>query len=68
MYAPNGRWVFFFNHTAATAPLDFSRTLEKPATRIHEIMTGQELAHAGTNLNLKADIPAQSVRVYRIDF
>lgn len=41
--------------------------LEKNVTRIHEIMPGQELAHPGTSLKLKADIP-QSVRLYRIDF
>lgn len=68
MYAPNGRLVFFFNHTDKPVSVDFSRTIEKPASRIHEIMTGQELVHAGTSLNLKADIPSQNVRVYRIDF
>src|SRR5262249_32218216 len=68
MYAPNGRWVFFFNHADKTASVEFARGLERPASRIGEIMTGEEIAHAGTDLNLAADVPAQSVRIYRIEF
>lgn len=68
MNAPNGRWVFFFNHADKPASVEFTRALEKPTSRIREIMTGQELAHTGTDLNLKAVVPAESVRIYRIDF
>jgi beta-galactosidase len=68
MYAPNGRWVFLFNHAEKPALVEFARVLEKPASHIREIMTGQEIAHTGMQLNLKANVPAQSVRVYRIDF
>ena len=68
MYSPNGRWVFFFNYADKPAAADFTRLLERPASRIREIMTGQEVAPTGANLNLKADVPAQSVRIYRIDF
>ena len=68
MYAPNGRWVFFFNHADKPAAVEFVRVLERPASRMREIMTGEEIAHAGTNLNLAADVPAQSVRIYRIEF
>ena len=67
MYSPNGRWVFFFNYADKPAAADFTRLLERPASRIREIMTGQEVAPTGANLNLKADVPAQSVRIYRID-
>ena len=68
MNAPNGRWIFFFNHAEKPALLEFARALEKPAARIREIMTGQQVAHTGTDLNLKAVVPAESVRIYRIDF
>jgi len=68
MYAPQGRLVFFFNHADEPASVEFGRTLERPASRIWEIMNGQVVTPTGTNLNLKAEIPAQSVRIYRIEF
>lgn len=68
MYAPRGRFVFFFNHADKPASVEFSRALEKPASSIREITTGQNIAPTGTNLELKADVPAQAVRIYRIDF
>jgi len=68
MYAPQGRWVFFFNHADKPASVEFARVLEKPASNIREIVTGDKISPAGTNLNLKAEVPAQSVRIYRIDF
>jgi len=68
MYAPKGRWVFFFNHGDKPASVEFARRLEKPASRIREIMTSRELAPTGNDLNLKAIVPGQSVRIYRIEF
>jgi beta-galactosidase len=68
MYAANGRWVFFFNHADKLAAVEFSRMLERPASGIREIMTGDKVRATGTHLNLKADVPANSVRIYRIDF
>lgn len=68
MHAPSGRFVFFFNHSDKAAQVEFKRELEKSASRIEEVMTGQKIATAGQSLLLKADVPAQAVRVYRIDF
>jgi beta-galactosidase len=68
MYAPTGRWVFLFNHADRPASVEFRRTVEKPASRIREIMTGQDVAPEGTEVNLKTEVPAESVRVYRIEF
>jgi hypothetical protein len=68
MYAARGRLVFFFNHADSPASVEFTRVLEKPASRIREIITGQQIAHTGAHISLKADIPAESVRIYRIDF
>jgi beta-galactosidase GanA len=68
MQASQGRWVFFFNHGDKPASTEFRRNLEKPAARIRELTTGSEISAAGAVLILKAEIPAHSVRVYRIDF
>jgi beta-galactosidase len=68
MYASKGRLVFFFNHADRPASVEFARGLERPASSVREIVTGQKIASQGTNLSLKADVPAQSVRIYRIDF
>jgi beta-galactosidase len=68
MYAPKGRWVFLFNHADQPASVQFTRVVEKPASSVREIMTGAKISPAGTDLDLKAEVPAQSVRIYRIDF
>jgi beta-galactosidase len=68
MYAPKGRWVFFFNHADKPASVEFARVLERPGSGIREIVTGEKISSAGRRLNLKAEVPAQSVRIYRIDF
>jgi beta-galactosidase len=68
MAAPNGRLVFFFNHSNSAATVDFHRSLEKPASAVTEISTGQKLQITGTQLEIKAEVPAESVRIYRIDF
>ncbi len=68
MYARKGRFIFFFNHEDKPASIEFGRVLEKPAFSVREIVTGEKLTPTGTNLELKADIPAQAVRIYRIDY
>jgi len=68
MNAPRGRLIFFFNHSDRNASADFRRDLEKPASGIREIMTGEKIVTTGNRLLLRAEVPAQSVRIYRIDF
>ena len=69
MYAPQkGRWVFLFNHADKPASVHFVRSLERPASGIREIVTGQKISPAGANLDLRSEVPAESVRIYRIDF
>jgi beta-galactosidase len=68
MYSAKGRWVFFFNHADRPASVEFRRALEKPASSIREVMTGPKIVPAGSELHLKAEVPAGSVRIYRIDF
>lgn len=68
MERPNGRFVFFFNHSDKTASAEFNRELQRPASGIREIMTNQKLTSTGKSLQIRAEILAQSVRIYRIDF
>ena len=68
MYAPGGAVVFFFNHRDGSASVEFSRTLEKQASAIREIMTGRQIPATREILHLSAEVPAHSVRIYRIDY
>ena len=68
MQAPKGRWVFLFNHSDKPADVDFSRELEELPSSIREITTDHKITTTGTKLHLKTGVPAQSIRIYRIDF
>jgi beta-galactosidase len=68
MYGPNGRFVFLFNHGDRPASVEFTRDLEKPAASIREVATSTKIAESGNALRLKVSIPAETVRIYRIDF
>lgn len=67
MVNPKGRFVLLFNHGAKPADVQFTRELESKATSVREVITGETVA-ADTSLNLKLQLPPESVRVYRIDF
>jgi beta-galactosidase len=68
MNAEQGRLVFFFNHAETSAQVAFSRDLAKPASKIREIVTGEKIQASGPRLALRTNVPAQSVRIYRIDY
>ncbi len=68
MSAPQGRLVLLFNHSNAAASVNFQRSLERPAKLITEIVTDRKVQPSGANLELKVAVPADSVRVYRIDY
>jgi len=68
MSSPQGRLVLLFNHSDKPANVDFQRSLERPAKSLTEIVTGEKVEPAGENLELKPMLPAESVRVYRIDY
>lgn len=68
MYSPRGRLVFLFNHGENPGQVEFTRTLEKPAAAIHEIVTGKAEHPTGSTLAIKTEVPSQSVRIYRIDY
>jgi beta-galactosidase len=68
MASPEGRLVFLFNHSDKPASVDFQRSLERPAKSITEIVTGEKVRPTGAKLELKPVIPAESVRVWRVDY
>ena len=75
MIAPKGEMLFFFNHAdqaaAVSYAIDESRT---PARKIREVVEGREILRerAGSDSNDKTKlafpIPAQGVRVFRVDY
>jgi beta-galactosidase len=68
LVADSGRMVFFINWGAAPAKIAFSLPLDKAPRQVREITTGRQLAAAGKQVRIDAEVPAQGVRVYRIDY
>ncbi len=68
MTSTEGRLVFFFNHGKQPASVAFSTILDKSAAKVQEIVTGMAIPSEGSRFQVKTEIPAESVRVYRIDY
>lgn len=68
MISPEGRFFLFFNHGERAADVFFNTQLDKPAAHIREIVTGQSIPPEGQRFQVTTEIPAEAVRVYRIDF
>lgn len=68
MTSPEGRFIFFFNHGSQSAEVSFNSNLEKPVARIQELVTSQSQPPVGVRVQIKTEIPAESVRIYRVDF
>jgi hypothetical protein len=68
MVAPSGELVMFFNHGKSAANVDFATDLPKPAAKISEVLTGATAATGGKSLKISTEVPAESVRVYRVDY
>jgi beta-galactosidase len=68
LQAPAGQLVFLFNHGSQPAKVEYSSALDKPATHIRELVTGQTIEPAGERFRLRVEIPPQSACVYRIDY
>jgi beta-galactosidase len=69
MDADNGHFVFLFNHSEQFAHIEFTEPLEKPATRVQEIVFGGDTPKpAGKQFATRTDVPAQEVKIYRIDY
>ncbi len=68
MEASSGRVVLIFNHGDRPASVVFQKDLLKTPRSIREVLSGQTVAISGARFAFQAEMPAQSVRVYRIDF
>ena len=68
MESPAGKLVIFFNHGEKDAEVDFSGELERSAASVREIMTGEAGKAEGKRFAVKAEMPPQTVRIYRIDY
>lgn len=66
--SPAGKLVFFFNHGLKDAEVDFSEEFERPAAKVREIATGEIKQVQGKRFVLKMKMPAETVRIYRIDY
>jgi beta-galactosidase GanA len=67
MDSTTGRLFFFFNHADKAADVEFSENLARPASAVHEIVTGTNEKPNGTRFTVNTQVPAQAVRIYRID-
>ena len=68
LVADSGRVLFFMNWNTRSAQVDLTLPLGRAPRRVREITTGQALAGAADPLRITAEVPAQAVRVYRIDY
>ena len=68
LVADSGRMVFLINWETAAAKVELSLRLEKAARRVSEVTTGQAAGAGGMQVRIEAEVPAQGVRVYRVDY
>ena len=66
--AESGRMVFLINWQERPARVDATVSLEKPARRVREITADQELNGGSAQVRIQTEVPAQAVKVYRIDY
>jgi hypothetical protein len=68
LHAPNGSLVFLFNHGSQPANVEYAPKFEKTARQIRELVTGRCIQPSAGQFTVRAQLPPQSARVYRIDF
>ena len=68
MGGEKGQFVFLFNHADKAAQVEFAEELERPAASVREIVSGETRKAEGRRFKAATEVPAQSVRVYRIDY
>jgi hypothetical protein len=65
--APKGKFVFL-NYRDKLAEVEFTEDLQHPPARLRETIEGKALSTTGKTLRARAEVPAQVVRVFRIDY
>lgn len=68
MEGDKGKFVFLFNHGKKAATVVFAEELEKPALRVREVVEDRKVNVSGKRFAVNANVPAQAVRVWRIDY
>ena len=68
MDGEKGQFVFLFNHAEKTAQVEFGEELERPATSVREIVSGETQKAGARQFQVTVGVPAQAVRIYRIDY
>ena len=68
MQGEKGCLVLFFNHADQPANVGFTRRLEKPASRIREIVSGESTSATASTVRIQTVVEAQGVKIYRIDY
>ena len=68
LVADSGRMLFLINWETQPAPFELTVPLDRPARRIREITTGAPVAGTGASITIHGEVPAQSTRVYRVDY
>ena len=68
MDCAKGHLVFLFNHSGEAAQVEFAENLPRPASAVQEIVTGKRGEPSGKRFGVNTQVPAQAVRIYRIDY
>lgn len=68
MDSAKGRLIFLFNHADNAAHVELAENLARPASTVREIVTGTSEKPNGNRFTISAQVPAQAVRIYRIDY
>ena len=69
MAAEKGKLVFLFNHGEKAAEVEFSEELTSGARVAREIVSGaQDGRVEGMRLTIKTELPAEAVRIWRVDY
>ena len=60
--------VFLINWQTRAASVELSLPLDKASRLIREITNGQQVAANGSKVQIRTEVPAQGLKVYRIDY
>jgi hypothetical protein len=58
----------FCSTTERAAEVQFAEQLERPSVNAREVVTGETRKTARKQFTVKTEVPAQAVRIYRIDY
>lgn len=67
LVAESGRMLFVINWETQPAAFELIIPLDKPAKQVREVTTGSTVPGAGPRITIRGEVPAQGVRVYRLD-